>query len=248
MAIPSVKSIVKRTNSNYLIIDRDIRDACRETGALLRYRAPIEYERNDEMRRKLWIVCIGIGVAMLLAPQISMAFYCGHQLVSIGDTTYEVQSKCGPPVFVDHADSLCARRSGPASEVWTYDFGPSDLVHMAMFLDGRLHKVKTGGYGIKGRGTKKHSCTAVVRTGSTRYEVYKACGAPTAKRRFEEHRDIHGHHSHAKHHHYPARICTTVEEWTYDFGPSRFIRQFRFENGRVTKKHTGGYGYVAPGR
>src|SRR4051812_4760859 len=34
----------------------------------------------------------------------------------------------------------------------------------------------------------------------------------------------------------------TVERWTYDLGPQRFIRIFTLRNGIVTKSRTGGYG------
>lgn len=35
----------------------------------------------------------------------------------------------------------------------------------------------------------------------------------------------------------------TVEEWTYNLGPSMFIRILRFENGRLVEIETGEYGY-----
>ncbi len=35
----------------------------------------------------------------------------------------------------------------------------------------------------------------------------------------------------------------TVEEWEYNFGPSRFIRYLRFENGRLIRITEGDYGY-----
>lgn len=34
-----------------------------------------------------------------------------------------------------------------------------------------------------------------------------------------------------------------IEEWTYNFGPSRFVRYLTFENGRLARIETGGYGY-----
>jgi hypothetical protein len=34
----------------------------------------------------------------------------------------------------------------------------------------------------------------------------------------------------------------TVERWTYDLGPQRFIRIFTLRNGIVTRSRTGGYG------
>jgi Protein of unknown function (DUF2845) len=37
-----------------------------------------------------------------------------------------------------------------------------------------------------------------------------------------------------------------VEEWTYNFGPQRFMRLVRLENGVVTDIRQLGYGFLAP--
>jgi len=37
-----------------------------------------------------------------------------------------------------------------------------------------------------------------------------------------------------------------VEIWTYNFGPSRFMRRLRFEDGLVVEIESLGYGYVVP--
>ncbi|MHC1744950.1 MAG: DUF2845 domain-containing protein [Syntrophobacteraceae bacterium] len=34
-----------------------------------------------------------------------------------------------------------------------------------------------------------------------------------------------------------------VDEWTYNLGPSQFMRTLRFENGRLVNVETGDYGY-----
>ncbi|WP_082048073.1 DUF2845 domain-containing protein [Geoalkalibacter ferrihydriticus] len=38
---------------------------------------------------------------------------------------------------------------------------------------------------------------------------------------------------------YPA----VVDEWTYNFGPRRFLLHLIFENGRLRQIETGGYGF-----
>jgi len=38
-------------------------------------------------------------------------------------------------------------------------------------------------------------------------------------------------------------VHVTVEEWTYNHGPHRFIDRVRLENGRVRKISSGSYGY-----
>ena len=41
------------------------------------------------------------------------------------------------------------------------------------------------------------------------------------------------------------RSATTLEKWTYDFGPSRFVQIVSLELGRVVKVERGTYGYDA---
>lgn len=38
-------------------------------------------------------------------------------------------------------------------------------------------------------------------------------------------------------------VPVTIEEWTYNFGPRRFMRLLRFENGELKDIDTLGYGY-----
>jgi hypothetical protein len=40
-------------------------------------------------------------------------------------------------------------------------------------------------------------------------------------------------------------VQVPVDEWTYDLGPERFIRFVDFENQRVVRVTTGGYGTTA---
>ena len=39
-----------------------------------------------------------------------------------------------------------------------------------------------------------------------------------------------------------SKVTVVVEDWTYNFGPNRFMRIFTFRNGKVTDTRTGGYG------
>jgi len=41
-------------------------------------------------------------------------------------------------------------------------------------------------------------------------------------------------------------LFTTVEEWTYNLGPSQFMRIVVLKNGRVGEIRTGNYGYLKP--
>ncbi len=44
--------------------------------------------------------------------------------------------------------------------------------------------------------------------------------------------------------HQRSLVEVQVEEWVYNFGPNRIVRQIRFENGRVVKIDGLGYGYT----
>lgn len=43
-----------------------------------------------------------------------------------------------------------------------------------------------------------------------------------------------------------TRVTATVERWTYDFGPSQFVRVVTLEGGRVRAIEAGGRGYAEP--
>ncbi len=38
-------------------------------------------------------------------------------------------------------------------------------------------------------------------------------------------------------------MFVTIEEWTYNLGPNRFLRILTFRNGVLANIKTGGYGY-----
>lgn len=42
------------------------------------------------------------------------------------------------------------------------------------------------------------------------------------------------------------KIYIKVDEWTYNLGPSQFMRIVVLKNGRVAEIRTGNYGYVKP--
>ncbi len=93
----------------------------------------------------------------------------------------------------------------------------------------------------------------LVDTGDSQFKVYKLCGEPAFVKKRTIHRSglprtqyIWLDNSFSDNEllfHQRSHVEVLVEEWTYNFGPNRFIRQIRFEDGIVVKIDTQGYGY-----
>jgi hypothetical protein len=73
--------------------------------------------------------------------------------------------------------------------------------------------------------------------GKTTAEVASRCGEPAWRERWSEERLVETAPRPLR------REVITFEEWVYDFGPSKFIRILRFENGLLSEVKTGGYGF-----
>lgn len=72
-----------------------------------------------------------------------------------GDTELDTIVKCGPPDSKEtkeeevrlKLDATTERRVTVRVESWFYNFGPSRLVYVLKFTDGRLKEIETRGYG-----------------------------------------------------------------------------------------------------
>jgi hypothetical protein len=96
----------------------------------------------------------------------------------------------------------------------------------------------------------------LISIGDTKYEVSAKCGDPDFKDiRFEKRikrdffRDL---FQLAKPNQYEREVYreplfveeeVMIEEWTYNLGPTRFIRYLTFENGKLVNISTGDYGF-----
>jgi hypothetical protein len=80
----------------------------------------------------------------------------------------------------------------------------------------------------------------LVEKGDRKIEVLKKCGQPDSVDESEAIRRLP-----ALRHDLPGRGLEKVwvEEWTYNFGPQRFLQIYRFENGVVVEMQFGGYGF-----
>jgi len=65
-----------------------------------------------------------------------------------------------------------------------------------------------------------------------RWEEFDGPPSPRLHREFERRRGVYG-----------VRRIVQVEQWTYNWGPSRFIDVVRIEDGFVRRIQSGGYGH-----
>lgn len=170
---------------------------------------------------------------------------CGNNLVSIGDSKAEVFKVCGEPAWRERYDEEWwqkeaekgIRRGGSvAHEIWTYNFGPQRFMQDLHFENNRLVRIERGDYGYIVAPGQPRSCSPqVLEQKKTRAELLQACGEPFFKdERVETRlRSAGG---------VMRKFTVTVEEWTYDFGSTQFMRTVVIENGKVVDIRLGDHG------
>ncbi|MBK6846166.1 MAG: DUF2845 domain-containing protein [Proteobacteria bacterium] len=107
-------------------------------------------------KRVMCLLCaIGLSSTLGARGASGTTFSCRRGLVAEGDRLAQVLRKCGPPTHRDRrveerrevAPSGRVSRTQVTIDEWTYDLGPSSLIRILLFEDGRLDRVDTGGYG-----------------------------------------------------------------------------------------------------
>jgi hypothetical protein len=178
--------------------------------------------------------------ALLLAggPAAADSMRCDGGVVRTGDRSFEVLRRCDEPSFRDEWDEYLAYHYLPSAHVeeWVYNFGPSRLVHVLHFRNGKLTRIDTDG---RGYDEPNGDCQPNdIFSGMTQYALLSRCGPPDARERRLELRNFPRKNGSRT---YPATV--RVDEWTYNFGPARFIRIVTLVNGRVDEIETGERGY-----
>lgn len=171
---------------------------------------------------------------------------CDGGIVSSGNSAADLLIKCGRPEWkdsrteeiVDEINRDMRNRTYVTVEDWTYNFGTNQFLRIVTLRNGVVSRIRTGGYGApKDREPPGPGCgDRVISTGDTKADVRIRCGEPFYKDAHQEELkqwfDGIGSRS----------VMVTVEEWTYNFGPQRFMRVITFRNGTVVEVRTGGYG------
>ena len=212
-------------------------------------------------RSKTLVVASGSGwlltaawLLALLFPALSArggddSLRCGSRIISVDAILPAVLAACGEPSYRDvwrYYDDSYARYVGD-TEVWTYNFGPNQLLRILRFREGRLVAIETDGYGF--RALDGHCTPTEIIGGLSKYRLVSTCGEPAAKRALgylvaDRHAGFDRDGRNAPN---SFRLVPSYrEEWTYNFGARYLLRHVMLENGRVVDVEDGERGYDVP--
>lgn len=114
------------------------------------------------MNRVLVLLLLSLATGSVQAD----ALQCGGALISTGDTRDQVVAKCGNPSDIDRGSALVPSvawvNGVPVTagntlievpvELWTYNFGPTQLMRRVRFESGRVVSIEILGYGYAAGG------------------------------------------------------------------------------------------------
>jgi len=186
-------------------------------------------------------------VFTLLSAVAVAGDYCGEgKTIYIGDTSSELIMKCGEPDWKQsHTEEIISppdrdnkRHVRIIVEEWTYNLGPQRFMRVFKLQNGKVVDIWLGDYGFAKEEANEFQCSSLsISVGDSIAAVVAKCGEPAWKdKRKETSRERRDDGAERK-------VYTTVEEWTYNFGPDKFMRILTFRNGKVTNIQFGGRGY-----
>jgi hypothetical protein len=134
-------------------------------------------ERKGMTMRRMggtWGILAGAFLLFSADAEAYSSMRCGNQLVSKGDSAYEVRAVCGQPDHEEHyvqertvrekTGRKCRTDDDGDRDCWTiyrertieipmtrftYDFGKNRFIHYLTFERGILRGISNGGYGKK---------------------------------------------------------------------------------------------------
>ncbi len=175
-------------------------------------------------------------LAALLAAAPAQALRCDGRLVGTGDHAVQVERRCGEPYWIESysewlvvgENQALERRIERQLEAWYYNFGPDRLLHRLLFIDGRLVRDDTLGYGVSKIGGRCNYDT--LDRGLSIGEVVARCGLPASQSRrygLVTLRDDSG---------LAREREARRDEWIYDPGSGRRLQLIVFVDGRVAER------------
>lgn len=186
---------------------------------------------------------VAIPLAFMASDDAS-AFRCGTNLVSIGDAKISVLQKCDKPAWIDrwseevidHPDTDVEHRILRINERWVYNPGPNRYVRIVTFVDGHVTNIETGGRGFTPAPGLQRCSFDILSLGTSTAEVAGLCGDPDMKE--QRYETVSQPTSSGR-----RAVSVTIEEWTFNLGPTRFMRILTFRNGNLSEIRTGEHGF-----
>ncbi len=184
------------------------------------------------------------GIMSLAGGPNAYGNSCSGGIVSPGDSKPEVLMKCGEPTSKQSHDEEITTRTDDTRrkeivnvEEWVYNPGPTSFIRILEFRNGKLADIRTGGYGYSETKGRAANCEDVkIERDTTTFDVVARCGDPTWKDSHNE--EITEEVAEGV----KRKVIVTVEEWTYNLGPNKFMRVLTFRNGKLVDVKTGNYG------
>lgn len=166
---------------------------------------------------------------------------CGARIVGEEDLAAELLAACGEPSYRDPFFVQAPNGATVAdTEIWTYDFGPQQLLQLVTLRNGQISAIDSDGYGFARQLTPPRCEPRRVVEGLSKYRLVAQCGEPltrrsenalrAAYRQSEIYRN--GLDPYAYRHQYLTPVYR--EEWVYNFGSRSPMRRVILEDGRVT--------------
>ena len=132
------------------------------------------------------VLTLAAALAATLWSGDALALRCKGRVVSTGDHRFEVVERCGQPFFTEtYSEYHVLGEFAPVQqtvehriEAWYYNFGPNQLMRRLVFVDNRLRREDTLGYGHRALAS---SCDLdALMPGISTGEVVARCGTPAA--------------------------------------------------------------------
>lgn len=201
--------------------------------------------RDRRATRTAWLACCVVLAALVSPAAASDTLRCDGGLVETGDPAAVVRATCGPPDFVDRWAGGAALAYGPAYavEAWTYNRGPNRLLQVLTFQNGELERIASAGYGFRETPGAGRCTPSAIESGMSKYRLLQMCGQPVQRGPgvfvYSRRRELNGRDIYLRRGH----VLVYREEWLYNFGSDRLLREVTLENGFVVEVDTKGRGF-----
>ncbi len=189
-------------------------------------------------------VILFLFILGMVAAHSAYAFRCSGGLISTGDSKLILLKKCGEPSWIDRwvehtveqPDTDFEHSITRINERWIYNLGPTQFIRIITLRDGRVSNIETGGRGFTVYPGMQRCNFNNLSLGTTSAEVRTMCGKPDSQ---EQHFEtvtekIAGGR---------RQVSVSVDEWTFNLGPTQFMRILTFHNGQLVDISTGERGF-----